>query len=60
MDECIGYACPPVNSHMFTPEPYVTLATTGGYDPTAGIIVAALLLIAGGALFAYNHMKRGE
>lgn len=36
------------------------LATTGGEANVAGIIVAGFFVVAGAALFAYNHLTKKE
>lgn len=65
--DCTGYACPPENSHLFTPTPVpaiqeTVLATTGIDDTlmTGGIITAVLFMLGSGILFAYNHMTHKE
>lgn len=64
--DCTGYACPPENSHLFTPTPApsveTVLATTGIDNTlmTGGIITAVLLMLTAGILFVYNHMTHKE
>lgn len=63
---CTGYACPPGNKvpagDVIVRTVHDTLATTGS-DPSlliGGITTAALLMLGGGILFAYNHQRNKE
>lgn len=65
--DCTGYACPPENSHLFTPNPLPaiqeTVLATTGFDATmmtGGIITAVLLMLTAGILFVYNHLTHKE
>lgn len=64
--DCTGYACPPENSYLFTPTPtpvVETVLANTGFDATmmtGGIITTVLLMLTGGILFAYNHIKYKE
>lgn len=65
LEACTGYACPPGNkvpSSQVIVETVTNLATTGS-DPSlliGGIITAALFMLGGGILFAYNHQRNKE
>lgn len=59
---CTGYACPPGNKVPAGDVIVHMLATTGS-DPSlliGGIITAALFMLGGGILFAYNHQRNKE
>lgn len=66
LEACTGYACPPGNKvpveDVIVRTVHDTLATTGS-DPSlliGGIITAALFMLGGGILFAYNHLRNKE
>jgi hypothetical protein len=66
LETCTGYACPPGNKvpsgDVIVHTVHDTLATTGS-DPSlliGGIITAALFMLGGGILFAYNHQRNKE
>lgn len=66
LETCTGYACPPTHSvpagDVIVRTVQDTLATTGS-DPSlliGGIITAALFMLGGGILFAYNHQRNKE